>query len=535
MSPGNVVLAAAQFESLAAGYGTPDALAVLRDGQLTKRKLLLGELMRRLGDGPAVDLLIRAERYAPGPTTEVLRHPHLDAWAWQALQGRQGTGYLAQLAAAAAVRAAVPFRIEVPVTHGWAYLPGVGALRRSAATTVVTSADIGGAGWEPLRTVELEPGYRVAVEDLEPYRDCYQWQPAPRLDRSTAARFATLLRGAWRILTGRHPEHAAAMRVLLRSVVPLVRPASGLNVSAASGHASGSVAVVIPASAEELALLLLHEFMHMKLDALRDLVHLHQRGARARFLAPWRMDPRPVGALLHGIYAHAGVTDYWRERRHAPDAPTIAHLEFAYWRRQNAVAVESLANSGELTPEGTRLVARLRETLRGWEAEEVPPGIAAKVSDMVLAQTVRWRLRNWRPSDGELDRVTAAWQTGAEPVAARPGGVLRTDTAGEPAGLPGIVGMIRSSVTMDEVSDPAANDLINGRRDRACSAYTRRVTARPRDDDAWIGWALAAADDPDLAAGLRTRPDLVWHALTADPRIDPVAFARWLGKALRQD
>jgi uncharacterized protein len=116
--------------------------------------------------------------------------------------------------------------------------------------------------------VELEPGYAVVIEDLEPFRDTYQWQPAHRLEAAAFARVADLLRHAWQLLVRRHPDHAAAMRVLLRAVVPLLRPSSGVSVSAASRRASGSVAVVITDTAEELCLLLVHEFMHMKLDAL---------------------------------------------------------------------------------------------------------------------------------------------------------------------------------------------------------------------------------------------------------------------------
>lgn len=522
MNPTTFAFTGAQFDSLAIGYGTPDAIAILRDGQLTKRKRLLQPILQT--SSPAVDLLLSAEQTA----TEVLRHPHLDAWATQALRTPGDLGYLAQLAAAAAIRAGLSFTIDVPTTNGQVYLPTLGAATVGGSHATVTgSADgevrigavrRGGDGWEPTRVVQLEPGFTLAIEDQEPYRDTYQWRPMPRLDAGTAERFAALLRAAWLILVRRHPEHAEAMRGLLRVVVPLIAPGSGGNVSATSRNASGSVAVAIPASAEELCLLLLHEFMHMKLEAVRDLIDLHVDGGDGRFRAPWRMDPRPVGPLFQGVYAHTGVTDYWRKRR-ATDARAVVALEFAYWRLQSATAAQSLADSGELTPEGVRFVGHLGRTLDQWANESVPPALAGKAAAMVLAQNTRWKLRNWRPSAAELART-------ADPA---PAGVLRTDAGGEPSGLPGLVGMIRASVTGEVPGDPAAAHLIGGRYEKACSSYLERVLADPTDEDAWIGLTLATRD-PGLALALRERPDLVREMLSADRRADLTELADQLRK-----
>jgi HEXXH motif-containing protein len=87
-------LTAAQFDGLAAGYGSPDAAAILRAGQLTKHKLLLRALLSSVGPSSAVDLLLAAEAAAPETIAELLHHPHLDAWASQALRTGSDTGYL---------------------------------------------------------------------------------------------------------------------------------------------------------------------------------------------------------------------------------------------------------------------------------------------------------------------------------------------------------------------------------------------------------------------------------------------------------
>ena len=93
------------------------------------------------------------------------------------------------------------------------------------------------------------------------------------------------------------------------------------------------------------------------------------------FYAPWRDDPRPIEALLQGAYAHLGVTDYWRARRHRAEGPdAVAAAErFARWRALTAEAIDTLADSGALTDRGDRVVARMRATVEPWLGEPVDP------------------------------------------------------------------------------------------------------------------------------------------------------------------
>ncbi|BCY13150.1 HEXXH motif-containing putative peptide modification protein [Actinoplanes sp. L3-i22] len=531
-------LTTAQFDGLGAGYGTPDALAVLRAVQLTKRKQLLQRIMAMPASAAAIDLLIRAEQRDPAAVEQVLRHPHLDAGLGQALKSGGDLGYLAQVAAAAAVRAGVTFTIEVPVVGGSVHLPTLGAATVTGDRVEVTGAAdgttrigpvrLGGPGWAATRRVELEPGYSIVVEDQELYRDTYQWRPQPRLDEPAADRFAELLRAAWAILVRRHPEHAAAMRVLLTMVVPLATPPSGDLVSAASRRASGSVAVVIPPEAENLCLLLLHEFMHMKLDALRDLTPLHVKSPVGRHYAPWRMDPRPVPALLQGVYAHTGVTDYWRQRRRDAGAPAIADVEFSYWHRQSGLAADELAGSDELTAQGTRFVGLLRDTLAAWPDPELPGRTVALVAAMVRAQTIRWRSRNWSPADAEVDAVLAAWRSGRAlgPVASA--GRLRGAARNEPLHLPGIVGVLRDVLTGGQAEDPADHAYLSGDLELAAELYAKRLNDT---DDAWVGFALAVSDAAPRRPVLRDRPDLaraVLHRSAREDGADPATVAGWM-------
>jgi len=131
----------------------------------------------------------------------------------------------------------------------------------------------------------------------------------------------------------------------------------------------------------------------VKLGALYDMFDLWDRADQRLFYAPWREDPRPLGALLQGTYAHIGVTDYWRARRHAVTGPDAlaADEQFARWRMMTAEAVETLAGSGGLTPLGVRFVAGMRATVQPWLGEPVSAAARAAASEWAAARLAAWR------------------------------------------------------------------------------------------------------------------------------------------------
>ena len=165
--------------------------------------------------------------------------------------------------------------------------------------------------------------------------------------------------------------------------MPLSPAPAGHGFSATARHAFGAIAAALPPDAATLALLLIHEFQHVKLGAVLDLFELFDRTDTRLFDAPWRRDPRPLEGLLQGTYAHVAVTDFWRMRRHTADtaAATAAAAQFAYWRAQTAQAIETLAASHSLTPLGARFVDGMRasvsswleEPLHGTKTDTVPP------------------------------------------------------------------------------------------------------------------------------------------------------------------
>jgi hypothetical protein len=504
---GTYVLTAAQFDSLAAGCGTPEALAVLRAGQLAKRKLLLGAIAREVGGAAApvfeaaTVLLLEVERKDAAAVDAVLALPHVDAWATHCLSDPTDPirmGHLAAIAASAACRADIPFAIEAPAVGGHVCLPGLGLTVKPGPLSLDTA-------YEPLRRVDLEPGFTVTIEDQDPYRHCYGSIPAPA---GSAGALEKLLPDAWQIIRTRHPAHAEAISAGLRAIVPLRPSPTGGSISAASRQAAGSVALAVPPTAEELALLLIHEDQHARLGALYDIVDLNRQEADGRFHAPWRLDPRPAGQLLQGVYAHLGVVLYWRERVRSY-GERLAAVEYAYWLEQTRAAAATLAASGELTTPGERFVAGLRSTLAACDDVEVPVDIRTGVKRLVLAQTVRWRLQNWEPAPGEVE----AWRThgSAAPEIAEVGR-LRPEDRARPAGLPGILAALHASLvhgTPQQVADPADAALLAGELSVAASAYAERVTSDPADIDAWVGFAMTGAGNPISSEDLIRRPDIL--------------------------
>jgi uncharacterized protein len=100
-----------------------------------------------------------------------------------------------------------------------------------------------------------------------------------------------------------------------------------------------------------------------------------------------------VEALLQGAYAHLGVTDYWRLRRHrvAGQAALDAAEQFARWRQATSDAIETLAGSSALTPLGQRFAAGMRATVTPWLDDPVPPAAATVARRWIAEREQAWR------------------------------------------------------------------------------------------------------------------------------------------------
>jgi uncharacterized protein len=439
---------------LGTGGGGPQICAALGAGQYGKHALLLLGLVRAAerrdhpdaGLGRACyDLLAAIEQDAPDAVRSVVRHPAVGAWAtgtWRSLTGPAGDGsgapdlrWLAAVAGAAAVRSGGAHTVDVPVLDGTVLLPSLGsALVGSAGRPTFAPGGLPAAGPAPA-TAELRcaggagrlrhggrqvqvpaepaaasPGWRplprlrataaghtldLAIDDSDPYRMPAATNLARPLRPAEVAWWRSATGAAWNLLALRHPPVAQEIAVTLRVLTPLAAPPAG-QVSASSPDTYGTVAMSVPADATTFALTLAHEVQHAKLTALLDIVPLTRPGGGRLFYAPWRDDPRPARALLHGSYAHLAVAGFWRQQRRYErgDAAHRAHVQYARWRAGTHTAVRQLLASGQLTAAGEEFAAGMERTLRRWAEDAVPERARMAARRIAEEHLRRWRARN---------------------------------------------------------------------------------------------------------------------------------------------
>ncbi|HEX2315843.1 MAG TPA: HEXXH motif domain-containing protein, partial [Thermomonospora sp.] len=388
-------LPAAHFDRLAAGLGDPATIRMLREAELSRLLLALRALLDGAGRSRAegVELLARAQRRAPGTVADLLLYPHVAAWISACLRRLHGgdgdaaaldtdLAHLSGVAAAAAIRAGLEVDVTVRARGGVVTLPSLGgaevgppafggdaAVRTTSRgveissphRVVVVPADphSDGPGWRGLRRLAAVCGGRTLdlyLDDLDPFRDNHGLGPAPRLPEEDLAAWRRATEAAWAVLARHHPHRAEAIATGLTTLVPLATDGGRRELSATSAEAPGAVALTPPADPLLLAESLVHEFQHVKLCALLDLLPLHEPDDGTRFYAPWRDDPRPLGGLLHGAYAYLGVTDFWGRQQQVMtgDDRVFAQYAFVLWRDQTLGAIGRIEGSGRLTGAGER-------------------------------------------------------------------------------------------------------------------------------------------------------------------------------------
>ena len=402
-----------QFDAVAGGLGDAAAVRQLAGGQRSRRRAML-QLLRERASRRADDvflagwdLLAQVGREHTEAFGRVIAHPYVRNWAVGCLRaaarlddGVPGSGplpqdaaHLAAIAASAAIRAGMPAEIDIPVTDGYACLPTLGRMRVGAGSAVTITVSDGGfeartaagrkrvrlgdpdpdVAWQPVR--QLRAGqFSVQLEDTDPYRDCYQWPVAGRLSVGDAARWQQQFATALSLIERVFPDYLPGLTAGCSVLTPLANDEPDRELSAASRQAFGAVAMALPVDGDVLALLILHEFQHVKLSSVLDMFELCDPAERRLFYALWRDDPRPIVQLLQGAYAHLAVTDYWRVRRHElGGAEALAAADrFARWRMATAEAIETTTGSGALTPLGVRFLVGMGATVERWLDEPVP-------------------------------------------------------------------------------------------------------------------------------------------------------------------
>jgi HEXXH motif-containing protein len=578
------LLPEAAFTELADGAGSAATIGLLREAQLSKHIMLLHAIAgAAVGTdrGPAAfrdayALFAGIQAANPGSAAWLLGLPHLGGWAHDCLiRLEQGSaadfGHLASLVAAAATRSGIPFELDVPVRDGRVRLPGLGSLRAAEDRSwvrlrcdgdIVTAGDHFAAPWQLLvaddgsgaalsqwsgtpvvRAAAGGLSWRVLLETADPYLDRYTLPMSTGLPLEKLWRWRQRLQSAWELLVRHHRWAADPMAEGISAIVPLTPHAETDLVSATTPAAFGAIATSWPPDAVTLAETLVHEFQHVKLGALLDLVPLVKPGGE-KVYAPWRQDPRPVGGLLQGVYAHLGIVRFWRAQQHVEtdrDSVLRARVLYARWRPTIDRAVGTLVRTGCLTSAGVRFTAMLRA--RGQELASGPvPGDAQEIAGEVARDHwLTWQMRHVATDLAETASLAAAYQSG-EPFPRRAlaegrvsGDVRKVDSTVRSRLLhlrylePGRYRELCAGGVLP-LSQPDRY-LLENKPAEAVQAYRDRIaTSADPQPDAWMGLALALYRLPTspLREVFADRLGLMFdvHAQVGGPA-DPLDLASW--------
>ncbi len=580
----NHPLPEAAFTELAEGGGSRATMRRLGDAQRSKHLMLLHAIAEAAAGpepGPAAfrvgyEQLARIRDTAPEAAAWLLGLPHLGGGVHDTLiHLDQGTaadfGHFACLVAAAAIRTALPVDLDVPVQDGRVRLPGLGSLLvasekswvrlRSDGARVTagdefaagarrmvpddgTGAGAEVAGWSGTRAIRAAgcgPAWTVLLETGDPYLDRYTLPMRTAMPAGEVADWRERVSSAWQIVARRHRWAAEPMADVISVIVPLTPRSDTDLVSATTPAAYGAIATSWPPDEVTLAETLVHEFQHVKLCGLLDMVPLAASGAE-RVYAPWRQDPRPAGGLLQGIYAHLGIVRFWEAQQDVeidPDGLLRAQVLFARWRPTIGETVETLLATGSLTPAGVRFAERLRGQGQELMSAPVPAQAAQVAAEVALDHRLTWQLRHMVTDPAEVAGLADAYRRG-EPC---PGGArtwIQEDVRKVDSGLRSRLLNLRyleparyRALRADGVLPLSEADrlLLERSSEAAVQAYRTRIadSADPQPD-AWIGLALALHQLPPSPprAALATRLAQVAevHARLAD-RTDPLDLASW--------
>jgi HEXXH motif-containing protein len=563
------------IEQVFAGPVDATVMAALWDGQHSRRLLLLKVLRESLStsmtDGhrdvveDAWRILVDVEKRAPDVVRQILLYPSVGTWLVRAIRRIRGIvddnvpiwvvmGYLSSMAVAAAVRAGIDVKTTALVWRGWINLPTLGQFEVAAdgstcmarlwakdSAIFLESAEGEWNSLDQARSFPLRVHHSTAdgrtmrwrLDDTDPYREFTALQPPGRLASRDFETWCRKLDRAWEILVEEHPDYVTEVLAAEPVIVP-TGPMGGF-VASSSASSFGAIRAVMPETPSAMAETLLHEIQHSKLNALLDLVPLHCSGSERLCYAPWRRDPRPLGGLLHGIYAFVGVTEYWYRRWRSQPGPSDRTAAFHFTHHQDQVrkALRELGSVDELTDVGTRLLEVASTRLDACDASAVPADIRDIVTALSVESWLAWRIRHVEPVADEVEQLAASWCAG-EPC---PNHAVQT--ALRPSHRPDPESTL-STLLVAHAFDPDTPVVTPGTRAgelefvthggaAATPAFAARIRENPDDDGAWIGLLLSMAthdgDEPPPPEVVSATYRRIATVCGTPP--DPVTLVEW--------
>lgn len=354
-----------EFDTLASGHGSAEAVVRLAEAQVSIRRTLIATVISASRSTAALadagNLLVRLDLENPEALDTVLADPSVRSWATGCVDafGRGvanpiALAYLSNVALAAATRAGVDAKLVVPVVAGTVQLPTLGHVEvggRGDALVTVEGAkvhvarddhalgfDLGAQppdpAWHPVQRVTVAPGLPVSLNTDD--------EADAKLVRDALPEAADLLA---RLM----PDYYAGLRAAFGTITTRVtEPCDTLS----------AVAVAPTNDPTELAISLLRGFQRTKLHALLDLFDLvdpaHATAAR-----------QAAENLLYLAYEGLAVNEWRRARRQSLG-------------ENPAGPIEQLSDHPALTDLGRRFVAGMARTAKSWAESATAPAPRAE-------------------------------------------------------------------------------------------------------------------------------------------------------------
>lgn len=215
----------------------------------------------------------------------------------------------------------------------------------------------------------------------------------------------SLLREAFALVARHHSETHRQMCESLR-VIALKPYGRGSFTNMTYSDLPGAFVLSVVDNPWELADTIIHEFHHNRLFFLEEdgpfFADAEQNAASdARYYSPWRDDLRPLDGVLHAVYVHLPVCDYWARVLQASGVErqvrAYALDRLTRFPAQIALGLRQLRRFGRFTDAGERLAAQLearfaqlRQRLAGLPAAAgVPAYVCAANGDLVPEKHAR--------------------------------------------------------------------------------------------------------------------------------------------------
>ncbi len=405
------------------------------------------------------DLLAKAQAENSAVVARLVSLPQVGAWAHDCMARlRSGRApnyqFLGRLAVSAAVQSGVGFDIDLTIGQGRVGLPGLGSItvpaaegssvRFSSNGEYLAVGQFARLHCEILRPANAArpgdsatagewwhgtPQVRVAadghtwgplLETTESHFGALPFPAAAALAAEDTGRWQDCIQAAWTVLARQDQWQLDAFADVVSVVIPLAPGADAEFTSGTCPAAFGAIATSWPPDPVAMAETLIHEYQHLKLSALMDMMPLVAPGSgKLLGYASWRPDPRPPAALLQGMYAHLAVARFWDAQRSIATDPGDqfhAHMLYERWRRTITPTADTLlAMPGCLTPEGKQFVQTLKT-----QGELLKPGGVPQKARELAVETAFDHWLTWQISHLELDRAAvsrtaAAYLVGKSP------------------------------------------------------------------------------------------------------------------------